>query len=58
MSEEALPFREAEFLGGKLIEMADRLLPVDKVMPGSQAKYAFEMDDVTFDVVLTVRRGK
>lgn len=53
-----MPFMEAEFLGGKLIEMAERLLPVDKVMPGCQAKYAFEMDDVTFDVVLTVRRGK
>ena len=49
-------FDAACAIGEKLIEMADRLKPVDGVVPGSQAKWAFEMDDVRYGVVMAVAR--
>jgi hypothetical protein len=46
----------AAMLGDKVIEMADRLRPVDRAAPGSIATYVFEMDGVTFELELRVRR--
>lgn len=44
---------DAEELGRKIIEMADRLDDVAAAVPGAQATYIFEMDDKRYKVVLT-----
>jgi hypothetical protein len=45
----------AAFLGGQVMEMADRLRVVNAAAPGSAATYAFECDDVTFELTMKVR---
>lgn len=53
--EETLDDFEAQLdLGAKVMEMADRLEPVDRVTPGAQGTYAFSMDGVTYRLVMTV----
>lgn len=54
MTDEATPFMEAEFLGDKVIEMAERLLTAHRIVPGARATYSFKMDDVTFKIVMEV----
>lgn len=49
-------FDDAARIGFKVVEMADRVRVVDKVTPGAQAKWGFEIDDIAYDVVITVRR--
>jgi hypothetical protein len=38
----------------KVAEMADRVKVGHKILPGTQAKWGFTMDDVRFEVVVTV----
>lgn len=47
-------FEAAEFLGGQIIEMAERVRVAHKVVPGTMAKYSFEMDGETYAVTLRV----
>ncbi|WP_417423565.1 hypothetical protein [Hoeflea sp.] len=41
-------------IGMKVIEMADRLKPVQSVCPGAVASWAFEIDEVRFKVTVAV----
>jgi len=44
----------ASRIGAKIIEMADRLMPVQAVLPGAVATWAFEIDEVRFKVTVAV----
>ncbi|RUU12069.1 MAG: hypothetical protein EOQ98_19425 [Mesorhizobium sp.] len=54
--DDPVSYDEAATIGFKIVEMADRVKVADKCLPGSQAKWCFEMSDVKYDVVVTVRR--
>lgn len=45
-------FSDAAELGFKVIEMADRVWTMDGCLPGSQARWQFEMDDRRFVVTV------
>ncbi len=47
-------FQAALELGEKLMEMADRLEPIERIQPGAQATWAFHIDGVRFSLVLSV----
>lgn len=49
-------FGSAYVIGEKVIEMADRLKPADKIVPGTVATYAFELDGTEFEIKMTVKR--
>ena len=46
----------ADKVGRKVIEMADRLLTANKVVPGSVAQFGLTLDGTKFDVVLKVAK--
>lgn len=50
-------FAAAYHLGGKVLKMVDRLLPINSITPGAQATYSFEVDGCTFKIVLSVKAG-
>lgn len=53
--EYSLEDNEAAYeIGGKVVEMADRVRVAHRVAPGAEAHWAFEMDDVRYDVRVTV----
>ena len=55
MADEADDFDETEacyFLGQKVVEMAERLVPLLPVSPTLEAKYSFEMDGQKFKLTL------
>lgn len=53
--EEYLDEREAaERVGRKVLEMADRVRPMHAALPGAQAKWGFEVEDVRFEVIVQV----
>lgn len=54
--EALLSFDDAYAIGVKVAEMADRVKIGDKVLPGAQAKWGFEMDGQRFEVVVTVSK--
>lgn len=54
MSDEAPEGFEAEFLGTKVIEMAERVAVAHKVVPGAVARYVFDMDDAKYEVRVSV----
>lgn len=45
---------DAIVIGLKIVEMADRLKPMNAVIPGTEATWAFEMDDHRFVVSMTM----
>lgn len=45
---------DAQAIGMKVAEMAERLRIAHAVCPGAQAKWRFEADDVRFQIVMTV----
>lgn len=47
-------FHDMEFIGEKIVEMADRVKVMHAAIPGAQAKWVIEMDDVRYRVVVTV----
>jgi hypothetical protein len=49
-------FDAALALGRKVIEMTERVLPIDKTAPGVVAASGFELDGVAFDLTVKVRR--
>lgn len=53
--DEPVSYEEAAEIGFKIVEMADRVKVADKILPGTTAKWCFTMDDVKYDVVVTVR---
>lgn len=49
---------DAEYIiSSNIIDMADRVRVADKVVPGSQATWAFEMDGTTYRVIVQVDHG-
>lgn len=54
MSDGILAFDDAATLGIKVADMADRVKLMHSVVPGSKAEWRFVMDEVEFDVVVTV----
>lgn len=54
---ELVSFTDAAAIGFKVVEMADRLKDVAAAVPGSQAKWGFEIDGVRYQVVLTCDQG-
>lgn len=51
-------FGAAFRLGEKIMEMADRVLVAHRCVPGTKAVWPFEMDDVRFEVTITVAEPK
>lgn len=47
-------FHDMEYIGEKIVEMADRVKVMHAAIPGAQAKWVIEMDDVRYRVVVTV----
>ena len=45
-------------IGMKLVEMADRCKTMHMAVPGSTAKWHFEMDDVRYVVAVSVAKSK
>lgn len=41
----------------KLTEMAERVKSMDRICPGTQAKWAFKMDDTLFEVFVVVAKN-
>jgi hypothetical protein len=51
------PF-DAEAIGAKVVEMADRLVDVDAALPGSRASIDIDLDDKRFRITVTrIRKG-
>lgn len=53
-----LSFDDAYRIGVKIAEMADRVNVGNKHTPGAQCKWVFEMDDVKYNVVVSVAPTK
>jgi len=51
-----LSMNDAMSLGFKVAEMADRVKLMHSVVPKSKAEWRFVMDDIEFDVVVTVHQ--
>lgn len=54
MAEDLDDYAAAYAIGEKVLEMADRLSPVDRVVPGSRANWALEVDGVRYSLVMSV----
>lgn len=55
--EDSISPEDARAIGYKIAEAAERVRSVDKILPGAQAEWWFEADDVRFEVVITVARN-
>lgn len=51
---EGYSWQVSETIGEKVLEMADRLASVDKIVPGTRANCGIEIDGVAYDLMLTV----
>lgn len=49
---------DAEEIGIKVIEMADRCKSMNSVVPGAAAEWHFEMDDMRYSVKVTVAESR
>lgn len=58
MSDGILSLTDATNIGFKIADMADRVKVMHSVVPGSRAEWRFVMDEVGFDVVVTVAAPK
>lgn len=47
-------FHNMEYIGEKIVEMADRVKVMHAAIPGAQAKWVIEVDDISFNVVVSV----
>lgn len=47
---------DAVAIGRKVAEMADRAKAMDAILPGAQATWHFEVDDIRFKVVVAVEK--
>ena len=47
-------FEAAYRIGTKIIEAAERVAEMHKIVPGSRATWGFTIDGVRFEVVITV----
>lgn len=47
-------FEDQDEIASKIIEMADRVKVMHSVMPGAQATWVFELDDIEYRVVVSV----
>ncbi|WP_066517687.1 hypothetical protein [Sphingobium cloacae] len=45
---------DAVNIGMKIVEMADRLRDMNKVVTGAQARWGFDMDGVHYDVAVSL----
>lgn len=58
-TDELFDYEAAAEVGGKILEMCDRLDPVEKITPGARATWVFFVDDVNYKVTLEVHsRGE
>ncbi|WP_417262606.1 hypothetical protein [Celeribacter sp.] len=44
-------------IGQKVVEMAERVETMDRIMPGCKASWVFEMDGMPYRVSIGVDRG-
>jgi len=51
-----LSIDDAAEIGFKVVEMADRVRKIHQVAPGTRAKWRFDIDDVSYDVLVCVSR--
>lgn len=51
-----LSLNDAMEIGFKVAEMADRLKDVDAAMPGAQAVFGFELDDVAYEITVKIKK--
>lgn len=49
---EGIAREDAEAIGLKVVEMADRVKTLHAVVPGSRARWYFDMDDLRFEVIV------
>ncbi len=56
MDQAELDDEDAIEIGRKIVEAADRLKVMHAVAPGAVAKWAFEMDDVRYEVAISVAK--
>ena len=56
--EPLLSLSDAYGIGEKIVEMAERVERLHKVVPGAVASWGFVMDDTEFEVKIRVREGK
>lgn len=54
MDDALLSIGDAASIGFRIVDMADRVKVGSKIVPGMQAKWAFDMDGVRYDVVVQV----
>ncbi|WP_448660313.1 hypothetical protein ACPVPU_07325 [Sphingomonas sp. CJ99] len=47
-------FEAAHRVGEKVLEMADRLSTAQKIVPGSRAAWAFDVDGVRFELEMKI----
>lgn len=47
-------YHDVEEIGEKIVEMTDRVKVAHSVLPGSQATWVLEVDDIRFKIVVTV----
>jgi hypothetical protein len=55
VDDDAFDDEAAYMLGRKVLEMAERVRPVNKAAPGAQAVYGFNLDGVSYRLTLVVR---
>lgn len=53
-AETEVSFEDAAKLGFKVIEMADRVRPMDRCARGSQAKSSLTIDETTYEIFVRV----
>ena len=51
-------FEAAYRVGSKVIEAAERVAEMHKIVPGSRATWGFTIDDVRFEVTIKVGEPK
>lgn len=56
MNEELLSLWDAQELGFKVVEMADRVRVMDSACPGAEAKSGFKIDGVHYELVVRVSK--
>lgn len=50
--DDMLGWSDAHQIGEKIVEMCDRVRKIDPVVPGAQAKWGIEIDDIQFEIIV------
>ena len=54
--EDLVSYEDTASIGFRMVDAADRLLTMDAIVPGAEAKWSFHLDDELFEV--RIMRGK